>query len=516
MEPVCHNHDFDPAPGTVRAMYAGFGFRSSEIGDVDVLWYDGLYHLFHLVLPNHDYIAHAVSSDGLTWQRVENALFISDPGGWDDDMLWTMHITTDPHRPGTWRMFYTGLCMRESGRLQRVGVARSTDLYHWEKDTSEAWPLQLPGEHYEHSLDEGRHWVSFRDPFYFRHDGRGYLLAAARVNQGPVIRRGCVALAEEVAPDRFEFRPPLYHPGRYDDVEVPGIFELDGRYYLIGSIREDIKVHYWYADELTGPYRNFSDNVLLPQGNYAARICRDPSCEVPLVWNFFYKGGNIRGDHLLPPPKEVEITERGALRLRSYRGFDAKVTATRRDADLLPLDALFGNPSAFCDEGAGRCGISSRSGLEAFLVQGEHCDYRLSGTLVVETSGKFGLVMHTDGEGDGYYISLDLAKGVAQIRYWATNSGGTFEEAFSYDQIQSADLVPRPGPVPFRLISFGDYIELSLYGYVVLSLADARFDAGRVGFYVESSELRVLDLALETLESPPRKPHGNQPPDWMG
>ncbi|TMV66690.1 glycosyl hydrolase, partial [Thioclava sp. BHET1] len=90
-------------------MYASHGFLRSDIGDVDVVYHDGLYHLFHLVLPNHDFIAHAVSNDGMTWRRVKNALFVDDPGAWDDDMLWTMHVTPDPDRHGGWRMFYTGL-----------------------------------------------------------------------------------------------------------------------------------------------------------------------------------------------------------------------------------------------------------------------------------------------------------------------------------------------------------------------------------------------------------------------
>ncbi len=484
-------------------MYAGFGFRSSEIGDVDVLWHDGLFHLFHLVLPNHDYIAHAVSEDGLTWRRVQNALFISDPGEWDDDMLWTMHVTPDPHRDGSWRMFYTGLCLREAGRVQRIGLARSDDLYHWEKDRSDAWPLEIPGGHYEHSLDEGRRWVSFRDPFYFRHEGSGYLLAAARTREGALIRRGCVAVAQEVAPHRFEFRPPLYHPRRYDDVEVPGLFERDGRFYLIGSIREDVKVHYWFADELAGPYRNFADNVLLPQGNYAARVCHDPQRDETLVWTFFYMGGNIRGDHLLPPPKTVVTTPSGALQLGTFGGFDDKVTAVRGADQIAPLESLLDNPVASCEQTPTGCRASSPSGFDAFLLRGEYRDYRLSGVLELETSGKFGIVMHARGEGDGYYLSIDVAKGIAQIRFWGTNDDGDFEAAFLYDQLQVANFVPREGPVPFSLISYGSYIELSLYGYVVLTLADDRHGSGRVGFYVESSELLISDLKLAILESPP-------------
>ena len=114
-------------------MYSGYGFRKSEIGDVDVVVHDGEYHLFHLTLPNHDYIAHAVSRDGLHWRRVKNALFISDPPAWDDDMLWTMHVSRDPCKPGSWRMFYTGLSMEERGRVQRLGLAVSDDLYDWRK-----------------------------------------------------------------------------------------------------------------------------------------------------------------------------------------------------------------------------------------------------------------------------------------------------------------------------------------------------------------------------------------------
>ena len=164
-------------------MYASHGFLRSDIGDVDVIFHDGLYHLFHLVLPNHDFIAHAVSSDGMSWRRVKNALFVGDPGSWDDDMLWTMHVTPDPDRQGEWRMFYTGLSRAEYGRVQRVGLARSKDLYHWERCVDANYPLEIRGPYYESSVDEGRQWVSFRDPFLFIDENTGARLLLA---SGPV------------------------------------------------------------------------------------------------------------------------------------------------------------------------------------------------------------------------------------------------------------------------------------------------------------------------------------------
>jgi beta-fructofuranosidase len=480
-------------------MYSGVGFHSSEIGDVDVIWHDGLFHLFHLVLPNHDYIAHAVSTDGLVWRRVPNALFISNPGGWDDDMLWTMHVTPDPNVPDTWRMLYTGLSMGEEGRVQRVGAARSSDLYTWER-VENGYPIEIPSPRYEASADEGRQWVSFRDPFYVRHDGEGYLLAAARISEGPIIRRGCVALAREVAPDTFEFLDPLYHPMRYDDLEVPGVFEIDGTHYLVASIREDVKVHYWFADRFRGPYRNFSDNVLLPQGNYAARISEDPRTGTKLVWNFFFSHGHIQGDHLLPPPKELGTDADGRLRLTSFQGFDARVTEVLEEEALTPMEQLLGYVEV-PEEDMQLARLRSDSGFEAFLIKGDHGDYRLSGTIHVEAEGKFGLVMHLQDEGDGYYISIDPEKGVSQIRYWAAKAGGTLDSAFEYEQLQASYQIPSSGPIPFMLISFGHYIELSLNGRIALTLADDRRERGRVGFYLESSCLRVADLKLECMQA---------------
>jgi len=486
-------------------VYAGFGFRVSEIGDVEVVHHQGLYHLFHLVLPNHDYIAHAVSPDGLSWERVENAVFISDPGGWDDDMLWTMSVSPDPHHEGHWRMFYTGLSMRDRGRVQRIGLARSSNLSDWYKDESSGYPLELTAAPYESDIRQGRHWVSFRDPYFVEADGTGYLLAAGRVDRGPVIRRGAVALLEEVAPDRFEVRQPLFHPNRYDDIEVPVPVRLGGRWYLLGSIREDVKVHYWVADDFGGPYGNFSDNVLLPQGNYAARVSRDE--ERLLVWNFFYKGKVADGQHLLPPPKELRADERGELYLASFSGFDRRVTGSRSAQELFPLEALFGLGSTDVEVAGGVARFGSSSGFEAFVLQGSYRDFRLRGDLHMDGAGKIGMVLRVDDEGNGYYLSLDLYKGIAQLRAWAAHPGGDVDNAFDYVPLQSNFYVAHGDPHPFMLLAYGAYLEFSLDGAVLLTLSDERFSEGRVGFYTESARLRLQNLAMDTLECPEDEPY---------
>ena len=349
-------------------------------------------------------------------------------------------------------MFYTGLSMFERGRVQRVGVARSDDLYAWHKDRSGKYPLEIPGIYYEHRIDEGRHWVSFRDPFIFDEGGQKYLLAAARVNHGPIIRRGCVALAEEVGRDQFEFHPPLFHPMQYDDLEVPNLVNLNNRYYLIGSIREDVKVHYWYADSLTGPYKNFSDNVLMPQGNYAARVSR--AGDRYLVWNFFFKGLTTRGQHLMAPPKELVVDESGELRLKSFSGFERLAVESFSPSDTEAMRPLYKNPHAAVQIEAGTCWVRSSSGFEAFLLPGEHRNFILGGELHMVGSGKCGLVLRLNDQGDGYYLSLDLYKGIVQVRAWGSKAGGSVEESFHYQQLQAAHYVPKRDAHPFRLIAY--------------------------------------------------------------
>jgi beta-fructofuranosidase len=436
-------------------------------------------------------------------------MFIGDPGSWDDDMLWTMHVTPDPYRNGRWRMFYTGLCRKESGRIQRIGLAVSDDLYKWNKVSDEAWPLQISAPHYEANRKEGRHWVSFRDPYYLRVGEEGWLLAAARVPSGPVNRRGCVYLAKETKPGRFEQKPPLAASGLYDDIEVPALVPLSDRWYLIGSIREDIKVHYWYADQPEGPYGNFADNVLLPSGNYAARVCNEG--EFLTVWNFFYLSSRIKGTgNMLPPPKELEVERDGQLRLRSYRGFDRTVTCKHKLGDLAPLRLFHDNPSVLHSQQGDSYRFGCETAFEIFLLRGIYRNFRMRGILEMEGNGKCGLVLRMDDNSDGYFISLDLIKGLIQIRAWGNNPGGGIERAFIYRPLQANYYVTGGVRSPsFELIAFGDYIELSVDGRVLLSLADDTYREGAVGFYTESAFLRVDELTLEELQE-------FQGEDWGG
>lgn len=518
-------------------MFAETDGSRKTIGDVDVAYHDGLFHLFHLVLPNHDFIAHAVSTDGIHWRRVNNALFIGDPGSWDDLMLWTMHVSPDPHQPGQWRMFYTGISRRDQGRFQRIGMAVSDNLYHWRKTpvcwedrrgphdpepiqharrisqsqrvdshnaeiaASSCFPLEPDARYYESSLDEGRQWVSFRDPYFYHENGSGWLIASGRVKDGPVVRRGCVAVMRETQPHHFEAMPPLHHPCLYDDIEVPNLIRLADEYYLIGSIREDAKIRYWHTDKIGHPWRSYHDNVLMARGNYAGRVCRDE--QGWLIWNFFSMDLADRTSHnLMPPPKRLVRTSEGLLRARTYEGFDSWL---EDDVELTGLKSLKADrpQQHHCVED-GRIDLQCEAGFQAFVFDGPLQSFRLQTSLRLRGKGKCGIVFRVDPDThDGYYLSLDLLKGIAQLRSWKTGPAGSGEEMMQFASLQDGHwFTETPGQACLQLLAFGTYLELSIDGRVILSLADRTFRNGLLGVYLETAHLELTQTRLQRMRSP--------------
>ena len=482
-------------------MYSGSGFEQSELGDICIIKNKNTYHLFHLILPNHDYIAHATSKDGLNWKRVKNALFIGDPGTWDDDMLWTMHVSIDPHNDKQWRMFYTGLSRKENGRIQRIGIAISENLLDWTKVENENYPISIAGPFYEESVTEGRNWVSCRDPFFFHNKDHNLLLVNARVPHGPIIRRGCVGVAKEVAPNNFEWQQPLFYPRMYDDVEVPGLYFIKNRWYLIGNIREDIKVHYWHADEIFGEFEAFYDNVLLPKGNYAARFTEENG--KILVWNFFATEESNRASKMLPPPKEVIVIKNGQLRLKSFYGFKKKITHTLTGKELTPISRILKNPTSRAKISGETIHLASKSGYEIFQLNPSAQNFRLKYDIEFNGIGKSGIHFRTDEQANGYFISFDFIKGYVQIRRWGVKEDGKFTDAFTYTVLQSNNFkVKRSGKYSIKLIAYGGYMELSIDKFIVISLVDNFYRYRRLGLFVESADILVSNAKLEFLEGP--------------
>jgi len=480
-------------------MYSGRGFREWEIGDIDVIKVGDTYHLFHLVLPNHDYIAHATSSDCINWKRVKNALFVGDPGEWDDDMLWTMNVIRLPE--GGYEMFYTGLSARENGALQRLGRAVSDDLFNWTKANTPPFPIEPRHPYYETLDHNGRGWVSFRDPFPLDYNGKRYLLACARIPEGPVSRRGCVGVVR-LEQGKAIIEKPLFTPFVYDDVECPCLVEIKGMFYLIGSIREDVKVHYWHSDDFQGPYEAFQNNVLMPRGNYAARVTRDDGHI--LLYSFYVAGKNVEVcNRYFCPPKELAVDESGRLVLKSFHRWNRKISDSIETELLSDWLALFQNPSADMELGNPKAPVfTSKSGYEVFCFENPNENFIWRGRINVVGLGKCGIYFNGTHDGDGYFISLDVVNGFVQIRAWAQNLSDPHHD-YVFENYQTNNFTPNDSHEhDFELIRYGEYIEFSIDGTVVLSLVNGSFAGASCGVYCESASVSLKDSSIHRLRPP--------------
>ncbi|MDB4834959.1 glycosyl hydrolase family 32 [Cyclobacteriaceae bacterium] len=476
-------------------MYSGAGFSDWEIGDIDVfIDENGKYHLFHLIIPNHDYIAHAVSDDCISWERTKNALFVGDPGEWDDDMLWTMHVSKNHDK---YVMYYTGLMLADRGVVQKIGRATSTDLVHWDKHNINDLPLESTAPHYENLANNPREWLSFRDPFRFDHEKERYLLICARSANGPTSRRGCVGLAQLID-GKYELQKPLHVPYVYDDVECPCVIEIKGIFFLLGSIREDIKVRYWTSPTFKGEYHAFHANVLLPEGNYAARTVKDG--DHILVNNFYFVGGNVNTLRVLPPPKELDVDEKGRLILKSYYRWKDKIGYTWSQDKFIIPQPLLANPTAkFIKENEHSWRLTSKSGYEYFVCPKRSKNFIWEGQLVLEDLGKTGFTIECDREASGYHISLDYENGFVQFRKWGFNPKDN-QNNFVFENLQTNQFaIPTDRTILFKIIKFGSYFEVSINGVVKLTLVDHSYTNPYIGIYTCSSTVLLNNSSFHSL-----------------
>lgn len=431
----------------------------------------------------------------MNWTRVKNALFVGDPGEWDDDMLWTMNVV--PCADG-FEMFYTGLSQQENGFYQRVGRAVSPDLFHWTKDPTDPFPIEPHAPHYESRVDNARQWVSFRDPFHYRSaSGDRYLLLCARVTRGPISRRGCVGLIH-LSDQSAQQLAPLYEPRVYDDVECPAAIDLDGGHYLIGSIREDIKVRYWRAESFMGDYTSFPDNVLLPQGNYAARVTYDEGR--PLLYSFYVAGTNVEtACRYFCPPKELAVDPSGRLALKSFANWHRKRRAHLPQESFNGFRALFGNPKAAVEQTTERLRLKTNSGYEILAAENPFTDFVWRGRLRIHREGKLGLVFNANADADGYYVSLEPLNGFAQIRAWAKRPENIHQD-YLFENLQANPFPPpTDASLEFELLRYGHYIEFSIDGFVKLTLVDDRFNGAYFGLYADTADIELVESGIHQL-----------------
>lgn len=307
---------YPPAPGAGSPV-TYYSPRDQYLWDFWVIRHGDGYHLYHLAAPRsladpelrHDVasVRHAFSRDLLHWTDRGTVFGPGAPGSWDDLSIWTGSVIA---ASGGFYMLYTGRAVREAGAVQRIGLAVSQDLHHWER-WSQGPILEADPRWYEKVGESLSGTESWRDPYlyYEPQEETFYAFITARVKAGDPMGRGCIASARSRDLVAWEVLPPVVAPGHFYEMEVPTVWKRNGRYYLSFSTQADwytpeharaiepdcpqTGVFYYTSNHLLGPYEPVGNEVLLGtrSGCYASRTVQGPRGEdLLLAWRQWAPG----------------------------------------------------------------------------------------------------------------------------------------------------------------------------------------------------------------------------------
>jgi beta-fructofuranosidase len=297
------------------------------------------YHIYYLQAPRslgnpelrhwNVSIGHAVSQDLRNWEILPDALKPSAASGqWDNYTTWTGSVI---QHDGLWYLFYTGTNREERGCVQRVGLATSRDLIHWQKHPQN--PLITPSTSWYEEFDASSwHEQAWRDPWVFRHPQSGVFHAfiTARSRQGPTDGRGVIASARSDDLVDWEVGPPVTESGDYGHMEVPQWLEIGGRYYLLFCVTGEVfsgqrrkrarqpaltGTYHRIAAQPLGPFHSDTEKALFAdaiRSTYAGKMVPGPEEDWLFLYAHLYTPeGEFLGE--IGDPLQVRVDESGGL-----------------------------------------------------------------------------------------------------------------------------------------------------------------------------------------------------------
>ena len=250
----------------------------NHLGDAWFYTEGNICHCFYLTCPLSEErhtcwdIAHATSEDMVHWQLHGLVIEKGGNGEWDQTCLSTGTIL----KRGEWYwMAYTG---KWDDIPAKVGLARSRDLYHWEKcpHNPVGWP---DGNYYAVCGSGARKFSHWRDPFLMEHEDSVYMLTCATNASAQQDASGTVGVMRTTDMIHWEYVSPPQIEEVCQELECPQVFHLNGKYILLFSSYQMLfsqklqteagnqlrqTSYYMVSDHIWGPYRFIRDYHLLP------------------------------------------------------------------------------------------------------------------------------------------------------------------------------------------------------------------------------------------------------------
>jgi hypothetical protein len=477
------------------------------------------YHLFHMQkvagAVDSTEIGHSFSPDLVRWAALDPAMTLRSPGHWDSVRFRTGDAL---FHDGRYYLFYGSA----PEHIDLVGVATSTDLVHWERHGDQ--PIAVPDPRwYEHDHETcpiGN--VPWRDPCVRRDpSGNGWIMyLTARHLAGPLGGRGTVATLH--APDtadgllHWEVGPPLNVMPGYNVMEVPDVFELDGRWFLLHSTSHRMGTRFpvcdpalaggtfvLWAERPEGPYTRPPRDVLLgsPIDRMTAYVCRTaqtPHGRIAYYHNVYPSppGKRIpRGAFALP--KGLVVDDHG-LKLQYLPLLDPYLGKLL----MPPLAATISPPVGLPDGEWEIHGDSATGGVQygnsALTLQGEALDLMLTTTVTVEEGQAAGVGMRIGPNGRGLAVILDARQGTIGVVEMARGSGGLMWRVLAERQAP----VEVGRALALRIILARNVLDVFLEEELMLSVVSEGHGAGGIALIADDARVCFEALHARHLELP--------------
>lgn len=338
------------------------------IGDVHPFFHEGMWYIFYLAPGFHSKLMR--SSDLLHWEQVPITHSPPEPGDSDLAPYFVLGVFRDVEQ-GVFRTYHGWTADNMHSHV-------SEDLLHWEF---------APASY--RILAQYQRYMSQRDPYVFWNDEEGqyWCVMTCKVKGFDDEVNGAVGYASSPDLQHWEGRGDLLFPETIREPEVPQVFRIGEKWYLLASIHTGVEVgkpSYWVSDHSTGPWS--SGGSLDGSNLAAANVGFDGQRWLLMGWipltTTAAHGHYTWGGHLALPRELVQFVD-GSLGTRlepgigtSIRGeqlFNARIDcfgATREDCTS-ELPITWSEGETVLDLPAASNGIDATLRLRP----GQDCDY---------------------------------------------------------------------------------------------------------------------------------------------
>jgi hypothetical protein len=490
-------------------------------------WYlnqGGVTHCFHLQQPRPDgppagvlageftaergAIGHAISRDLVSWQTLPTALYRGVAGSADDYDLWTGCAF---HHDGRFHLFYTARSSREKGCVERIALATSEDGITWTKHPDN--PVITPDPRWYHGESNPRRhgrqlWptVDCRDLCVIRNPGGAGFLGffAARRPADDIAATAVIGLCRSDDLVHWEQLPPCFAPGRYACIEVPDVFCLGGRWYLVCMTGNGygqrnrtsepniagLATIYAVADRPEGPYHEPEGNVLLGAESNQGFCGR--TVEVDGERYLFYtqaERGHGSDFGSVSRPLVLRDDKAGRLDACWSDRVDAYLHEPLLDgpgADPLPDPAAGGSRGRWERHGAAVRGTADAD-WAVHIFEQPGTDVCLSADVTLEDARSAGLVFRLQGASvyDGAYaVLLDAEAGEVVLT-----------QLVHFPRVETRRwTILRHQAHRLKVTAVAGFINVFVDEALAIQLHHAAFAQGRMGLFVEQGSASFAGL----------------------